>query len=329
MRRTSVRPMPVDVAALPSLLFLVLLMVIGYLGSPVFFTAANISNVLTNITPLMLVAVGQTFVIACRGLDLSVGATAALSATFAASFYPSVGPIAIPLALVAAMSVGVANGVGVMSGLNPFLMTLASFSIVQGIIFTYQTSPGGSIPDWLSSASGLIGPMPVALPIVVAVAGLAAFVLRWTRVGAHILASGGDPVVARLAGVRVGRSQIAAFVICSSGAGLAGLFLLARTGTGDPLLGQSLTLDSVAAVVLGGSLLAGGRVTLLGTVIGTACLGLLPNVLNLVGVPYFYQQPIKGLLLISAVLLPAVITRARRRQERQQMGAKLSAAGLV
>ena len=90
-------------------------------------------------------------------------------------------------------------------------------------------------------------------------------------------------------------------MICSALAGLAGLYLAARTRTGDPLIGQSFTLDSVAAVVLGGSLLAGGRVTIIGAVIGTITLGLLPNILDLTAVPYFYQQPVKGLLLLAAV----------------------------
>jgi ribose transport system permease protein len=109
---------------------------------------------------------------------------------------------------------------------------------------------------------------------------------------------------------------MAAYVICAGLAGLAGLFLAARTRTGDPLIGQPFTLDSVAAVVLGGSLLAGGRVTIFGTLIGTICLGLLPNVLNLAAVPYFYQQPIKGLLLIAAVLVPAAVRLLQARRAR-------------
>jgi ribose transport system permease protein len=314
--RFSIRRLPMDPSALPALSFLVLLLVLGTMLSDVFLSARNIGNVLTNITPLLLIAIGQTFVIGARGLDLSVGVTATLSATLVATLTPEIGPLAVVAAVGAAATVGIVNGLGVRWGLNPFLMTLASLSVVQGIVFTYRTSPGGTVPDWLSAVAGTVGPVPVALPIAILVAGGAAFVMRWTRLGAHLLASGGHPGVARLAGVRVGRSLMAAYIICSTLAGLAGLFLAARTRTGDPLIGQPFTLDSIAAVVLGGSLLAGGRVTIIGTVIGTAALGLLPNVLNLTAVPYYYQQPVKGLLLIAAVLVPAAIHQLQLRRRR-------------
>lgn len=319
--------LPFDPVALPALFFLILLIVIGASMSDVFLSGRNVGNVLTNITPLLLVAIGQTFVIGARGLDLSVGVTATLTATLVATLDPQVGAIAVPIAIGAAVIVGLVNGIGVRWGLNPFLMTLASLSIVQGVIFVYQTSPGGRVPEWLTGVAGSIGPVPIALPIVIIAAGVAALILRWTRLGSHLLASGGHPVVARLAGIRVGRSMMVAYVICSTLAGLAGLFLAARIRTGDPLIGQSLTLDSIAAVVLGGSLLAGGRVTLFGTFLGTVSLGLLPNVLNLTGVPYFYQQPVKGLLLIGAVLLPAAIYQIRRYQQRVRAAREIASAG--
>jgi ribose transport system permease protein len=318
--------LPMDPSALPALSFLILLLALGSLLSDVFLSGRNIGNVLTNITPLLLIAIGQTFVIGARGLDLSVGVTATLSATLVATLTPEIGPLAVLVAIGAAATVGIVNGAGVRWGLNPFLMTLASLSVVQGVVFIYRASPGGSVPDWLTPVAGTVGPIPVALPIAVIVAGGAAFVMRWTRLGAHLLASGGHPGVARLAGVRVGRSLMAAYIICSTLAGLAGLFLAARTRTGDPLIGQPFTLDSVAAVVLGGSLLAGGRVTIIGTVIGTACLGLLPNVLNLTAVPYFYQQPVKGLLLIGAVLVPAILHQIQQRRRRNLAASRIAAA---
>lgn len=316
MTRLRHSRLPMDPAALPALFFLVLLVVLGTVLSDVFLSPRNIANVLTNITPLLLIAVGQTFVIGARGLDLSVGVTATLSATLVATLTPEIGVLAVPAAVGAAVVVGIVNGAGVRWGLNPFLMTLASLSVVQGLVFTYRTSPGGTVPEWLTQVAGSVGPIPIALPIAVIVAGGAAFVVRRTRLGAHLLASGGHPGVARLAGVRVGRSLMAAYIICSTLAGLAGLYLAARTRTGDPLIGQSFTLDSVAAVVLGGSLLAGGRLTIVGTVIGTISLGLLPNVLNLTAVPYFYQQPVKGLLLIAAVIVPAIIHQVQLRRRR-------------
>lgn len=323
MKRIRLERLPMDPIALPAVFFLLLLVVIGVLGSPAFLTSANLTNILTQTTPLLLIAVGQTFVIGSRGLDLSVGATVTLSASLVATAYPEIGIPAIPLALLAAALVGVVNGVGVSAGLNPFLVTLASLSVVQGLVFTYRTAPGGAVPAELAAMAGPMGPMPIALPIVIGVTAVAAGVLRWTRLGAHILAAGGDPVVARLAGVRLTRSLISAYVICALLAGLAGLFLAARTRTGDPLVGQGFTLDAIAAVVLGGTLLAGGRVTLFGTVIGTVCLGLLPNVMNLLDVPYYYQQPVTGALLIAAVLLPSVARQLRAARQRSRLGAEI------
>ncbi len=322
--------LPMDPAAIPAMVFLALLVVAGTLLSDVFLSVRNIGNVLTNVTPLLLIAVGQTFVIGSRGLDLSVGVVATLAATIVATLGSQVGVLGVAVAIAAGALVGLVNGLGVRWGLEPFLMTLASLSVVQGIVFIYQPSPGGTVPSELTGVAGTLGPMPVALPIVVLATLVAALVLRRTRLGAHLLASGGDPAVARLAGVRVERSLMAAYVICSTLAAVAGIYLAARTRTGDPLIGQGFTLDSVAAVVLGGSLLAGGRVTILGTLVGTVCLGLLPNVLNLTGVSYVYQQPIKGLLLIAAVLLPAGIARlgaARRRRDAASQLALRAATG--
>lgn len=312
-----------DPRALPSVFFLGVLLALGALGSPNFLTAGNIANVLTNVTPLLLVATGQTFVIACRGLDLSVGSVATLTAALIATAYPLLGWAAVPLGFVAALAVGLFNGSAVRSGLNPFLVTLASLSIVQGIVFAYRPSPGGRVPEDLTALAGLAGPVPIALPIVVLAAGLAAIILRWSALGTAILATGGDPVVARLSGVGTGRSQVSAFVLSAGAAGLAGIYLAARTRTGDPLIGQGLTLDAIAAVVLGGSLLTGGRATLFGTVVGAFSLGFLPNVLNLTGVPYFYQQLVKGTLLITAVLLPALLAGLRQRRQRARPPARV------
>jgi len=318
LRLGKALPRP-DPAAVPSVLFLAVLVVVGSIGGPNFTTAGNVANVLIYVTPLVLVATGQTFVVACRGLDLSVGSTATLTATLVATAYPVINWAAVPIALIAALAVGCFNGAAVRYGLNSFLVTLSSLSIVQGIVFVYRASPGGGVPNELGAISGLVGSIPIALPIVIVAAVAAATILRWRRIGTAILATGGDPTVARLSGINVGRAQMVAFLLSAGAAGLAGLFLVARTRTGDPLIGQPLTLDSIAAVALGGSFLTGGRVTLFGTVVGCFCLGLLPNVLNLTGVPYFYQQLVKGALLIAAVVMPAVIRQLLGYGERRRV----------
>jgi len=312
-----------DPIALPAIAFLVLLLVLGTVLSDVFLSIRNIGNVLTNITPLLLIAIGQMFVVGARGLDLSVGAVATLSVVLIATLGPELGLLGVPVAILAGALVGLINGLGIRWGLEPFLTTLASLSVVQGVVFVIRPAPGGTVPAELVGVAGSVGPVPVALPIVVLAVIGAAVVLRRTRLGAHLLASGGDAKVARLAGVRVERSLAAAYVISSTLAAVAGIYLAARTRTGDPLIGQAFTLDSVAAVVLGGSLLAGGRVSVLGTLVGTICLGLLPNVLNLTGVSYVYQQPVKGALLIAAVLVPVLLARADSSRQRRHAADRL------
>lgn len=307
--------LPIDPRALSALGFFLALLVVGFVVNPTFGSAFNIASILTQATPLLLVAIGQTFAIASGGLDLSVGSTVSLSAALVATLFGPLGAWAVPLAIAAALLVGLANGIGVASGLDPFLITLASLSVVQGIVLAFRPSPGGSVPPSFGELAGYwANVVPRALPLALTVALLATLVLRRTRLGAHILAVGGDPEVARLAGASVARSRIAAYLLCAGCAGLAGLFVAARTRTGDPLIGQGFTLDSLAAVILGGSLLASGRVTIAGTIFGTLALTLLGKVLNFSGVPAFYQLPLTGALLIAAVLLPALFSRLRPRQ---------------
>ncbi len=312
-----------DSGAFPALAFFVALVAVGTAINPTFVAPFNVANVLTQVTPLILIAIGQSFVVGSRGLDLSVGATATLSAALVATTFEPLGPLAVPVALLGALAVGLVNGIGVAGGLHPFLMTLASLSVVQGVVFLFRAAPGGFVPSAFAEIAGYWGPVPRALPLALGVALLAVFTLRRTRLGLHILAIGGDPIVARLSGVRVARTQIAAYVLCAATAGLAGLFLAARTRTGDPLIGQGFTLDSLAAVVLGGTLLAGGRVTIMGTVMGALCLGTLATVINFSGIPTYYQLPVKGALLIAAVLTPSLAVRLREHRQRERLAAAI------
>ena len=318
--------LPLDPRAIPALLFMLALLAAGNAVDRAFASSFNIASILTQATPLLLVAIGQTFAVGVRGLDLSAGATVSLSAALVATAWPEAGPAAVPLGVGAALVVGVVNGAGVAFGLNPFLMTLASLSVVQGIVFAFRPSPGGRVPPSFGELAGYWGIVPRALPLALGAALAAAFVLRRTRLGAHLLAVGGDQEVARLAGIPVARTHVAAYVLCAGMAGLAGVFVAARTRTGDPLIGQGFTLDSLAAVVLGGSLLAGGRVTVLGTVFGTLGLSLLPKVLNFSGVPTYYQLPLKGTLLILAVGLPAAVAHLRERRRGRRVAVASGAA---
>jgi ribose transport system permease protein len=234
-------------------------------------------------------------------------------------FEPLGAPLAISVALFVGLTVGLVNGLAVAAGLESFLVTLATLSLAQGVAFAVRPVPGGSVPRWFGEIASTWGPMPIALPIAVSVAVMAAFIFGRTKTGAHILAVGGDAEIARLSGVRVRPVLVRAYLLSALCAALAALFLLARIRTGDPLIGGAFTLNSLAAVVLGGTLLVGGRATLAGTVLGAVALGMLANLLNLTGASSFYQAPITGLLLILAVLAPVIVGRVLLRRRRKAM----------
>jgi ribose/xylose/arabinose/galactoside ABC-type transport system permease subunit len=178
------------------------------------------------------------------------------------------------------------------------------------------------VPDGFAKLAsffgGTTGVIPVALPIVLAIALGAAVVLRRMRTGTHILSIGSDRAVARLCGVRITRTLVLTYSISALLAALAGVFLTARTLGGDPSGGASLTLDSLAVVVLGGTVLGGGRATVFGTVVAAFAIGLLSNVMNLLRVQDYWQTPAKGAVVIAAVLIPALssmaVTAVRRRR---------------
>ena len=305
----------------PALGLVVLLLLIGSARSENFLSGNNIANVLIQITPLLLVALGQMFVVSSGGLDLAVGGTTSLVTVVIAVTAGDLGlPLALLLGLGAGLTVGLVNGLAVSWGLDAFLTTLATLSLSQGVALLILATPGGSVPrsfgDVASFFGGPGGVIPVALPIVLIVAVAAGLILNRTRLGLHILAVGSNRATAALAGVRERPALLGAYLLSAFACVLAGIFLTARTLGGDPAGGASLTLDSLAVVVLGGTMLAGGRATVLGTVIAALAIGLLSNVLNLLQFPSYWQTPAKGVVVILAVALPslAVMWAAHRRR---------------
>lgn len=319
--RNAVRGLGVDPVVVPALGLVLVLVVVGASQSGNFLSSYNISNVLIQVTPLLLVALGQMFVVASGGLDLAVGGTVSLVTVVIAVTAGDLGlPLALALGLCTGLLVGVVNGLAVSWGLDAFLTTLATFSVAQGVALLILEAPGGEVPRSFGDVAGFFGGpggvVPVALPIVLIVAAGAALVLHRTGLGLHILAVGSNRNTARLAGVRERRALLGAYVLSAFACVLAGIFLTARTLGGDPTGGSNLTLDSLAVVVLGGTALAGGRATVLGTVIAALAIGLLSNVMNLLQFPSYWQTPAKGVVVILAVALPslALMWAARRRR---------------
>lgn len=278
--------------------------------SPYFLTTNNIINVLRQTSINGILALGMTFVILTRGIDLSVGSMVACAAMVAASFATGVGNTAVFAPIVLGLGVGLALGSinGMMIArfaIPPFVMTLGMLSMARGITYIYNDGmPISNLnPSFRFIGQGeLLGiPMPVVLFLSVFLICWA--VLKFTTYGRYIYAVGGNPKAARTSGIRVRWILFSVYAISGLLCGLAGLLLSARTSAALPQAGVAYELDAIAAVVIGGTSLAGGVGTVVGTLFGALIIGVLNNGLDLLGVSSFYQQVVKGAIIVLAVML--------------------------
>lgn len=294
-------------------LVLILLIIISAFVSPnfTFLHPRFISTLLNKAAPLGVVAVGQTFVILTGGIDLSVASVMALMSVLSANMMNGQDSRVISISLfciAAALSIGLVNGFLVTRLKIPaFIATLGTILIVQGIRFLYTGgAPKGSIPNSLRFwGRGMIGPVPTALIVWLAIVLIALFIERRTTFGRRLLAVGGNPAAANLSGVSVNRIRMAAYILCSFLAGVAGLMLTGYIGMADNWLGRGYELDSIAAVVVGGTALTGGRGSVLGSVAGVLIITILYNLVLLIGLDVETQRIVKGLAIILAVALYA------------------------
>jgi ribose/xylose/arabinose/galactoside ABC-type transport system permease subunit len=289
--------------ALP-VVFLALL-VFAAVTSDTFLTETNINNLLRQIVINGLLSLGMLVVILSGGIDLSVGAVAALSAITTGvlmEWLPM--PLAIVLAILAAGLVGVVNGVIIARfAIAPFIVTLGSLSAVRGLVYVISETPVVyEDADFLRIGSAELGPVPVITLLMIVAYLLMSFFLNRTTPGRAIIAIGGNEEAVRLAGINVRLSVTLAYVICATLAGIAGVVLASRVGIAQPSVGIGWELDAIAACVIGGAILGGGGGSVRGTFAGVLVLGLISNLLNLFNVQSYYQQIFKGVLIVLAVL---------------------------
>jgi ribose/xylose/arabinose/galactoside ABC-type transport system permease subunit len=287
---------------------LTLVLVVGIAAVPNFATTANADSLLRQAAVLGIVALGQTFVVLTAGIDLSVGMLMGLVTVLSNGIMagdPTLIPLVVALAIVVGLVVGLANGIGVVSfGVNPLIVTLAMMSILQGAIFLYTDRTVGRAPELFRElAYGSVGPLPASVVLLAILTMVAWITLRRTPLGRYIYAVGSDSGGARRAGIGVKRVTAAAYVICGLFAAVAGLVLAARLGSGYTGAGAGFELNSIVAVVLGGTALSGGRGGVLGTIAGVLLLALIANMLNLLGISPFTQQVINGLIIIAAIAI--------------------------
>lgn len=298
------------------LIALVLLCVVLAVVNDNFLSQRNIINVLRQTSINGILAIGMTFVILTRGIDLSVGSVVALVGVVSASFATTstAGVAGSPYMPLIAVVVGLATGtaVGAVSGtvvarfsVPAFVATLGMLSAARGLTLIYSGGrPVPALTDgyrWIGT--GDIAGIPVPIILFGLIFVLAHFILTRTRFGRHVYAVGGNPHAAKVSGLPVRRIRFAVYAISGALAGIAGMILAARTGSALPQAGVAYELDAIAAVVIGGTSLAGGIGRVSGTVIGALLIGVMNNGLDLMGVESYYQQVIKGGLIVAAVLL--------------------------
>lgn len=287
---------------------LVLLIVMGAILSPAFLTMTNFSIVLKISAVIGLLAVGQTFVILAggSGIDLSVGSVLAASAVVGALFQDYGIAAVVAASLLTGAFFGLVNGLGVtFARLQPFIVTLATLTIARGVAF--QLTSGTPIFvkvdgfSWFSD--GQIFGVPVPIVILVAVIVVGQLVLRNTVYGRKLYVVGGNDEAAYLSGINVTKLRISVYLISGILAGAAGVLAMARLNTADANFGTGYELSAIAAVVIGGTTLAGGRGSVAETAIGIAIIALFTNLLNLLNISYFTQMMLTGLIVLVVVSL--------------------------
>lgn len=278
--------------------------------SDVFLTTANLLNILRQVSIIGIIAVGMTFVVIAGGIDLSVGSIMALSAVVAASFATTQGDYPLIVALVIGMLVGLfcgsVNGLIISRfQVAPFIVTLGMMTAARGVSMVYTNGrPVINLSDSYNAIGGgyFLGlPIPVIIFVCIVLIGI--FFLRYTRFGRYVYATGGNEQSTQLSGINTAKIKFAVYAIAGLAAGIAGIVLSSRVMAGSPVLGQGYELDAIAAVVIGGTSLFGGIGSVMGTVIGVLIIGFMNNGLDLLNVSSYYQQIVKGVIIILAVLL--------------------------
>lgn len=309
-RQSFIRSIPLIYVALVIVLIIGAVLIAAAGGNP--FATGTITDVFTRTSLLGFIAIGQTFVILCRSLDLSVGYVAALSSLVAAVVMDGQESrvwLGVLAALGVSAAVGLFNGlVTTKLGVHAFIATLGSGLIIKGYLDTQYPGPAGSVP---ASFQGFgytrIGMLPLSTVIMLLIAIVGVIMLHRTRLGHSMFAVGGNIEVARLSGIRTDRTLIISHVMCSLLAGTAGMLLAARfsTGVGSQIYNAGYDLDSIAAVVLGGTLLLGGRGGVGGTIAAVFILGVLDSLFNELQINPFFRDVLRGAIIIAAVALYA------------------------
>lgn len=296
---------------LTTVIALIILMAVITIINSNFLTANNLLNLLLQVTSNALIAFGMTFVILTGGIDLSVGSILALSSALTAGLLGSGMPVtlAILISLILGCILGMMNGLLISYGkLAPFIVTLATMTIFRGATLVYTN--GNPITKGLSDTflfqflgQGYIVGIPFPVIVMFIVFIVLYVLLHKTAFGKSVYAIGGNEKAAYISGVKLNKVKIIIYSISGMMASISGLIITSRLSSAQPTAGASYEMDAIAAVVLGGTSLSGGKGRILGTLIGALIIGVLNNGLNIIGVSAFWQQVVKGVVILIAVLI--------------------------
>ncbi|HEY85854.1 MAG TPA: ribose ABC transporter permease [Chloroflexi bacterium] len=311
-------PGPLVLLSRFSVLFILLgIGLIFALGSEDFLAPNNLLNIALQTSIITIVAIGMTFTILTAGIDLSVGSVMALCGALAAGLAVKSGLGTfggISVALMAGVLIGAVNGLLIVrGGMPPFVATLAMMAVARGLTLVYtEGRPIAGIDEaFIFLGNGKILNIPAPIIIMIVIAVIAAIVLRYTRFGLYVYATGGNEETTRLAGISPQKVMMAVYMISGFTAALGGILLTARLWSAQPNAATGWELDAIAAPVLGGTSLFGGVGGIGGTVAGAFIIGILSNGLNLMGISSYYQQVIKGVVFILAVVLDLFTKRKK------------------
>lgn len=287
---------------------IILLFGISTLLSRYFLTVRNVMNILRGTSMMGITALGMTVVILNRGVDLSVGSVAGLSAVLAAGLQGWGVGLAWSVALAVGVLLGFTNGVMIaLLRLQPFVATLATLIFARGLVYLYSQGSNVLVPNppplFTFLGAGYVGVIPLPVLVWMAVYATLALVMKHTIFGRHVNLVGANPDAAHVLGINVTWNRIQVYTLSGALAGLAGVVLTSRLTVGDPQAGNLYELDAIAAALIGGTTFDGGVGNVHGTIAGTVILAVLSNILNLIGVSPYFQIIVKGVIIVVAVVL--------------------------
>lgn len=289
------------------IIIFVIMIIVASLLNPIFLTKTNITNVVRQFAVVMIISCGAQLVMLCGMIDLSPGAVLALSGCIGVTVFMSTGSIL--LAVLVAMAIGTLTGafmgfVITKFHLLPFIMTLAMTEIARGFALIYTGGkPVSNLGDLTILGQGYVGIIPVPVLIMAICILLIWVLLNKTKFGRYIYAVGGNEKASEACGINTSFIKRMAYIINGAMVGLSGIVLMARVNSGQPGIGEGYEFDAITAIIVGGTSMSGGAGSILGTLVGGLIVGIINNILNLQNVSTYYQQVIKGVIIMLAVII--------------------------